>query len=375
MRHAVARRPSARASRAARSEGDVVERLDREPEGGEHGDVELERTVEAMRAAWAFTRPAPAVRQSTLASAGALHSGYARQVMGTPWDQPATQYLEEWVPRFVPYHLDLVQELALTQGQRVLVASAGPGAEVLAVARVVGDRGLVRATDASADLVGICEAQVKKAGFGAVKVEQADIGDVGPGDWNAIVCCFGLWPIADRSAVLRSWARALSAHGKVGVLTFGPPDENDPFELLGQALRDLEPNAEATPARVASDRESMAKMFEDGGLSLVRHTVLRHTVAFPSAEAFTNAIREGRTWRRVWEELGPERMGLVTARFYDRVGGPTAPLSFEPAVTLAIAALPGAEVELMSRPSAKAPPLVNGPPKRPSRPPPDPYKD
>jgi len=111
VRHAVARRPSARASRAARSEGDVVERLDREPEGGEHGDVELERTVEAMHAAWAFTRPAPAVRQSTLASAGALHSGYARQVMGTPWDQPATQYLEEWVPRFVPYHLDLVQEL------------------------------------------------------------------------------------------------------------------------------------------------------------------------------------------------------------------------------------------------------------------------
>lgn len=295
--------------------------------------------------------------------------------MGTPWDRPATQYLEEWVPRFVPYHLDLVQELALTRGQRVLVASAGVGAEVLAVARAVGDRGLVRATDASAELVGICEAQVKKAGFAAVTVEQASVGDVGAGDWNAIVCCFGLWPIADRPAVLRSWAGALSAHGKVGVLTFGPPDDNDPFELLAQALRDLEPKAAATPARVVADRESMAKMFEDGGLSLVRHTVLRHTVAFPSAEAFTNAIREGRTWRRVWEELGPERMGLVAARFYDRVGGPTAPLSFEPAVTLAIAALPGAEVELMSRTSAKAPLLVSAPPKRPSRPPPDPYKD
>ncbi|MBX3202791.1 MAG: hypothetical protein KF894_31990 [Labilithrix sp.] len=296
--------------------------------------------------------------------------------MGTPWDRPAARYLEEWVPRFVPYHLDLVQELALAQGQRVLVASAGPGAEVLAVARAVGDRGLVRATDASDELVGICAEQVAKAGFSSVKVERAGLADVGAGDWNAIVCCFGLWTSADRAAVLKSWAGALAGHGKVGVLTFGPSDDSDPFEMLAQSLRELEPNAEATPPSIAADREAMAKMFEDAGLSLVRHTVLRHTVTFPSAEAFTTAIREGRTWRRVWEELGPERMGLVTARFYDRVGGPTEPLSFEPAVTLAIAALPGAEVELMSRPSAKAPPLVSAaPPQRPSRPPPDPYKD
>jgi len=296
--------------------------------------------------------------------------------MGTPWDRPAARYLEEWVPRFVPYHLDLVQELALTQGQRVLVVSAGPGAEVLAVARAVGDRGAVRATELTDELVSICDEQVKKAGFASVSVEKAGPTDVGAGNWNAIVCAFGLWTMPDRTAVLKSWAGALSAHGKVGVLTFGPSDKDDPFEMLADALRELEPNAQATPAGIASDRDAMAKMFEEGGLSLVRHTVLRHTVSFPTAEAFTDAIREGRTWRRVWEELGPERMGLVTARFYDRVGGPTAPLSFEPAVTLAIAARPGAEVELMSRPSAKAPPLASQPPPpRPSRPPPDPYKD
>jgi hypothetical protein len=103
-------------------------------------------------------------------------------------------------------------------------------------------------------------------------------------------------------------------------------------------------------------------MFEAAGLSLVRHTVLRHTVTFASAEAFVDAIKEGRTWGRVWDELGPERMGRVTARFYDQVGGPTAPLVFEPAATLAIAALPGAEVELAVRPSVIAPRLSTLPP-------------
>ena len=76
----------------------------------------------------------------------------------------------------------------------------------------------------------------------------------------------------------------------------------------------------------------------------------------------TTAIREGRTWRNVWEELGPERMGRVTARFYEQVGGPTAPLVFEPAATLAIAAIPGDEVELTVRPSVVAPRLSTVPP-------------
>jgi ubiquinone/menaquinone biosynthesis C-methylase UbiE len=288
--------------------------------------------------------------------------------MATPFDRAAQRYIEEWVPRFVPYHTDLVRELALAQGQRVMVARCGPGAEVLAVARAVGDRGKVRATDPSAEMIGVCDEQVKRAGFPAVTCELAEADDVGEGGWNAIVCAFGLWALADRAAVLRRWAASLAPSGKVGVLTFGPPDESDPFEILARALRELEPAAETKPPRIESTRESFLRTFEEAGLALVRHTVLRHTVSFPTAEGFTNAIREGRTWRNVWEELGPERMGRVTARFYDQVGGPTAPLVFEPAATLAIAALPGAEVELAARPSVVAPRLATHPPVAPTAP-------
>ena len=290
--------------------------------------------------------------------------------MGTPWDRAAAKYLEEWVPRFVPYHLDLVRELAMAQGQSVLVSSAGPGAEVLAVARAVGDKGQVRATDATPELVAMCEEQVKTAGFSTVTCARGEPTDVGAGNWNAIICAFGLWQFTERVPILKAWADALAPSGKIGILTFGPPDADDPFEMLATALRELEPDAEATPPRIPSDRESLSHMFEDAGLSLVRHTVLRHNITFPRAEAFIAAIREGRTWRRVWQELGEERVNLVTARFYDRVGGPTEPLSFEPAVTCAIAARPGAEVELATRHSVKVP----GP--TPSKPKlePDPYK-
>jgi len=331
------------------------------------------------RACFARKNERPPALVSSLARVTRAGYAPASKNMGTPWDRAAARYLEEWVPRFVPYHIDLVRELALAQGQRVLVASAGPGAEVIAVARAVGDHGLVRATEASEELVGICAGQVKKAGFTNVRCDVAAPENVGDAQWNAVICAFGLWKIPDRERVIRTWGEALAPHGKVGVLTFGPPEDTDPFEMLARALRELEPKAVATPARIDSSREGMTKMFEDSGLALVRHTVLRHTVTFTTAEDFTNAIREGRTWRRVWEELGPERMGLVCARFYDQVGGPTTPLSFEPAVTLAIAALPGAAVELASRPSVVAPQLSSTPPAPPApdfpKPPPDPYKD
>jgi ubiquinone/menaquinone biosynthesis C-methylase UbiE len=277
--------------------------------------------------------------------------------MGTPWDRAATRYLEEWVPRFVPYHLDLVHELSLMQGQRVLIPMAGSGAEVLAVARVVGDQGEVRAIDTSAEMVRICKEQVEKASFNHVTCAQAEATDVGNGGWNAIVCAFGLWRVPNCVALIKHWRPALAANGKVGVLTWGPIEHGDPYQLLTSALAELEPGVSENRPRINPSRESMQSMFEEAGLSLVRHTVIRHTVNFTSAEAFVSSLSEGSTWRKISEKLGPERMARVAARFFDQIGGPTQPLTFQPVATLAIAALPGAAIDIAVRSSVKAPPL------------------
>jgi ubiquinone/menaquinone biosynthesis C-methylase UbiE len=277
--------------------------------------------------------------------------------MATPWDRAAAGYLDEWVPRFVPYHLDLVRELALQSGQRVLVASCGPGSEVLAVARAVGAAGRVRATDKSTEMIRLCEQQATTAGFASVECDVAEAHDTRGGPWDAIVCAFGLWQIDDRDDLVRSWANGLSSKGKVGILTWGPTDSDGPFEYLAACLAELEPGRHVPTPHVFAEREPMAKMFEAGGLVMVRHTVVRHTLSFRSAEHFVAAVKESCTWRRLWEEIGDERMGRVAARFYERVGGPDSPMSFESPATLAIAAAPGTEIELEVRPSIRVPKL------------------
>ncbi|MGD0527770.1 MAG: methyltransferase domain-containing protein [Polyangiaceae bacterium] len=276
--------------------------------------------------------------------------------MGTPWDRAAEGYLEEWVPRFVPYHLDLVREMAMRQGDKVLVTSAGPGAEVLAVARAVGDSGAVRATDRSVEMVRICREQTDRAKLATpVECAEADASDASGGPWDAILCAFGLWQVPSRAEMLRAWAQALAPKGKVGIITWGPSDLGEPFQLLTSCLHELEPTMAVPDPHVHAARDAMAAMFDEAGLAMVRHTLVRHTLAFSSAEAFVRAMREACTWRRIWEEIGDARMQRVGARFCDRIGGPGAPLSFEPTATIAIAALPGAEVELQHRPSVRAP--------------------
>ena len=281
--------------------------------------------------------------------------------MATPWDDlaDATEldaYLAEWAPRFVPYQLDLVTEMALTAGARVFVPYAGAGQEVLAAARAVGEEGSVLATDPRTNLAAICTEQVRRARFDAttqVRVAAADEAKEGP--FEAVICAFGMFKIDDRSRVLRAWGNRLSGDGKIGLLTWGPADLGGPLADLTAALRETEPDAKAPFDGLPPSREDFDYLFDSAGLTLVRHTILAHTLSFASAEAFVRALTLGSAWRAVAAELGEARFSRVTTRFYDMQGGPTGALAFRPAATLAIAARPGSEVQLNTRPSVKVP--------------------
>lgn len=276
--------------------------------------------------------------------------------MGTPWDRPDAAYLDEWAPRFTPYHLDLARELALPSGARALVTCAGSGGDAIAVGRAVGASGHVRATEPDAGMAAICGERVLAAGLDHVECHAAGLTDASGGPFDGVVCAFGLWrAVDDRSGVLSAWRDALTETGKVGVMTWGPADDGDPFERLYRAIDELEPTVRHPRHRVDAERVAMAGMFAAAGLTVVRQTVVRHTMRFESAERFVASLLAGDVWRDVAEALGRERLAKVTAAFYAGVGGPTAPLSFDPAATLAIAARPGAEVTLAHRPSLTVP--------------------
>jgi ubiquinone/menaquinone biosynthesis C-methylase UbiE len=205
-------------------------------------------------------------------------------------------------------------------------------------------------------MIDLCKAQADKAALEWVHCDVAEANDTQGGPWDAIVCAFGLWQIERRAEALQAWQGALSPRGKVGIVTWGPPEADDPFEVLGRVLTEVEPTFARHNSRADAVRAAMEAMFAEADLSMVRHTIVRHVLGFPSAERFVRAMREGCTWRKTWEELGDVRMERVARAFYEWAGGPDVPLSFAPPAALAIAGLPGAELELAGRPSVKAPP-------------------
>lgn len=275
--------------------------------------------------------------------------------MYTSWDRAAARYVEEWVPRFMPYHNDLIHELALGQARKVLVTSCGPGAEVVAIARALSGDAHIRATDASAEMVRLCTDHVRRAGFEAqVDCAQGDAGDTSGGPWDIIVSAFALWQIEDRARVVKAWGDALTPNGKIGVLAWGPPDPEDPFQKMSDALEETEPEMRRPSDRNLAERATMTALFEGAGLRLVRHTVTKHTLNFPKAEAMVRALREACAWRTIWEKLGDVRMDLVATQFYAKMGcTPDDRIAFDPPATIAIAAKPGAEIELVHRASVR----------------------
>jgi SAM-dependent methyltransferase len=205
-------------------------------------------------------------------------------------------------------------------------------------------------------MVRILSEQVKQAGFKTrIDCEVSDAIDASNGPFDAVICAFGMWQLEARVAALRAWRASLTPTGKVAIITWGPFEPEQPFEVLHQCLVDLEPSQALPHPHIHASRDAMEKMFDDAGLAMVRHTVVRHTLSFPTAERFVRAMSEACTWRRVWEELGEERLERVAAKFYEKVGGPDAPVSFQPPATLAIATHPDAEIELEVRPSVRAP--------------------
>lgn len=177
---------------------------------------------------------------------------------------------------------------------------------------------------------------------GWVEITKPD--DFG-GPWDAIFSAFG--PI-DIGSELPAWSDALAAHGKLALLVWGPAEPDDPLVLLERIALDRSPAP-------TFDRQHLARILSASGLALVRHTIVRHTVSFRRAEDLALAAIRACTWRGAFEAQGEARRGKALARFYDAVGGPDRPVSWAPPATLAIAGLPGAEIELPHRPSVKIP--------------------
>jgi hypothetical protein len=262
--------------------------------------------------------------------------------MPTSWDRASPGYVDEWAPRFAPYSGDLVREVGLGARQRALLVGAGPSAVIFA-ARAVGEGGRVRVVDPRPEMLALVRRHADAAGVSGWLETSKDLG----GPWDAVLSGFGSSAI-DVTSELHSWADVLDPKGKLGLLLWGPVEPDDPLVRLEKMLADRDPGP-------TLERAHLGQLLHAAGLVMVRHTIVRHTVSFVHAEELAVTAIKACTWRQAFEAQGAAKCGKALGKLYDLLGGPDAPVSWEPPATLAIAGLPGAEIELPHRPSVKIP--------------------
>ena len=150
----------------------------------------------------------------------------AREGVRRLFDTLADTYDQVGVDFFQPIAAGLVEALAPVPGEHVVVMGCGRGAEVVPLARGVGERGRVLATDLSPAMVRCCREVVTQEGLHNVEVRLGDAQepDLDEPPCDIVASSLVLFFLPDPTAAVRAWLPLLRPGGRVGVATFRGPD-------------------------------------------------------------------------------------------------------------------------------------------------------
>lgn len=183
-------------------------------------------------------------------------------------------------------------------GAHVLDLAAGAGGQTLDIARRVGPRGYVLATDLSPDILQFAKRQAVDAGYRNVDILTSDGESLQIEDarFDAVVCRMGLMLFHDPLQGLREMRRVLKPGGGICTMVFSAPDNNPCIAtLMSIALRHA--------GLVAADPYQPGGLFSLGrpgliddlfnqaGLRAIGTTTIAAPLKLPTARDYVNFVK------------------------------------------------------------------------------------
>jgi SAM-dependent methyltransferase len=227
----------------------------------------------------------------------------------------------------------------IRSGSRVLDIAAGAGEQTLVIAREVGARGYVLATDLSPAIVALARDNADRAGFTTVETRVADGEALGvpEASFDAAVCRLGLMFFPDPLRGLREIHRALRPGGGVCTMVFSRPEKNPCLTILmSTALNHA--GLSARDPFLAGGLLSLGQpgridaLFRTAGFEDVATTAIDATFRLPSVDHYLTFVRssaspilqilaqlDAASAQAAWTEM---RQRLMTFSAKDRWEGP-----------------------------------------------------
>ncbi|HWE92179.1 MAG TPA: methyltransferase domain-containing protein [Pseudonocardiaceae bacterium] len=151
--------------------------------------------------------------------------GDPRQAIAGLFDRTSETYDTLGVTFFRAFADDLLAEVKLAPGERVLDVGCGRGAALFPAAQQVGDGGSVLGIDLAAEMVERTARDIADRGLSNVSVSVMDAQEPTLDEtFDVVLASFVVFFLPDPLVGLRSWHGLLAPGGRIGVTTFGDDD-------------------------------------------------------------------------------------------------------------------------------------------------------
>jgi len=195
------------------------------------------------------------------------------------WDSQADKWYEHREALYAasrPVHVWMLNQLAPSEGQRVLEVAAGPGDTGFLVAPFLGGGRLV-STDLSPSMVDAArkrgaELGITNADYAALDAQAMNLPDA---SFDGVICRWGFMLMPDPAAALRECRRILVPGGRLVFAVFTGPEKNPfasvPARILVEMGHLPPPSSEWQPGILAlADRRRLESLLESAGFVSVR---------------------------------------------------------------------------------------------------------
>lgn len=160
----------------------------------------------------------------------------------------------------------MLRELQPKEGDTVLELAAGVGETGFQAAAALGERGRLITTDLSPAMLDAARRRGAELGVENVTYEVMDAErlDLEADSVDGVLCRFGYMLMADQAAALAETRRVLRPGGRLALASWGAPERNPYFALIGMSLGlrghipPLEPPPAPGPFSMASPERTTA---------------------------------------------------------------------------------------------------------------------
>ncbi|AHH99318.1 hypothetical protein GCM10010174_50770 [Kutzneria viridogrisea] len=234
-------------------------------------------------------------------------TSYQESVAGA-FDRSAESYDAVGVEFFQVFARQLLDDLVVRQGDRVLDVGCGRGAVLFPAAELVGPNGSVTGIDLSEGMVRHTLAEIEGRGLSNVtaQVMDAQRPALPGGAFTAVLASCVVFFLPDPLAGMRAWHDLLAPRGRIGMTTFASGDPR--WAAVEQVFAPFVPPstlwALAAAAQTFGSTESFERAVAAAGFAGINSVVREHPIHFADREQW---IRW--SWshgQRMFWELIPE---------------------------------------------------------------------